>query len=189
MTRISLLADDQLEPAAREIISGIKARGAKVPDLYRMLANAPELLAAWTDIAWPLRTANRTDRAFRELLIMRTSYLTQAQYEWAHHWKLAIEAGVPEAKLHALPDYATHTAFDVRERAALRFADALVTTGKVPDTTFDALSEHFDAAEMIHLTLTISFYVCVAHMASAFELDLEPAYRGVPSLPAIGIGP
>jgi len=183
MTRISLLADDDATPEARAIFDDMRARGAKIPDLYRLLAHAPDLFKAWTGIAWPLRNATYTERGLRELLIMRVAILTAAEYEWVHHWELALAAGVSEAKLHALARWRTSDLFDGVERDALAFVDALVGSGKVPDAIYDALAAHFDAAQMIHLALTISFYGCVSKMASAFELDLEPAYRGKVSLP------
>ena len=183
MTRIPLLADEEMAPVASAIIADMNARGAKVPDLYRMLANAPNLLKAWTEIAWPLRAEGLTPRDLRELLIMRTALLTQAQYEWTHHWGLALAAGVSDEKLNALASWSESDCFSEQERAALAFTDALVVTGKVPDETYHALANRLDAGQLIHLALTVSFYVCVAKMASAFELQLEPGYELVPALP------
>lgn len=183
MTRIRLLEDKEMEPVAATVIANMNARGAKVPDLYRMLANAPGLLKAWTDIAWPLRTTELTSRSLRELLIMRTALLTQARYEWVHHWGLAIAAGTPEGKLQELANWQSSAVFSAEERAALAFTDALVETGQVPNEVYRALAERFGPGEMIHLSLTVSFYVCVARMASAFQLDLEPGYETVPAMP------
>ena len=178
-----LLADKEMAPVASAIVAEMNARDAKVPDLYRMLANAPNLLKAWTEIAWPLRAEDLTPRDLRELLIMRTALLTQAQYEWTHHWGLALTAGVAMDKLHALADWSMSDRFSEQERAALAFTDALVETGKVPQETFRALADRLDAGQLIHLALTVSFYVCVARMVLAFELDLEPGYQNVPALP------
>lgn len=183
MTRIQLLADEEMTPIASAVVTDMNARGAKIPDLYRMLANAPNLLKAWTEIAWPLREENLTGRDLRELLIMRTALLTQAKYEWTHHWGLAVAAGVSDTKLHALADWTASDCFTGEERSALAFTDALVEGGKVPDEEYRDLASRFEPAQLIHLALTISFYVCVARMASAFELDVEPGYEAVPAVP------
>lgn len=186
MTRIALITDEEAAPAARAIFDEMTGRGAKIPDLYRLLAHAPDLFEAWTRIAWPLRNAKHTERGLRELLIMRVAILTRAEYEWAHHWGLAVAAGVEEQKLHALAAWRESDLFDETERRALAFADALVEGGDVPPDIYAALSAHFEPAQVIHLALTISFYVCVSHMASAFELSLEPAYVDKTRLPAAG---
>jgi alkylhydroperoxidase family enzyme len=183
MTRLPLLRDEEMAPHAAAVIADMNARGAKVPDLYRLLANAPALLQAWTNLAWPLRSEDLTPRSLRELLIMRTAALTRAQYEWSHHWGLAIAAGVDEEKLLALSNWRQAAGFTPGERAALAFADSLVETGKVPDNVFHDLAEHFDAGQLVQLALTVSFYVCVAKVASSFELDLEPGYEAIPPLP------
>jgi 4-carboxymuconolactone decarboxylase len=183
MNRLPILQDPELSESAREVIAGMQRRGTRVPDLYRLIANAPELLPAWTALSWPVRNSPLTSRNLRELLIMRTAHLTQSAYEWAHHWELALEAGVREEKLTALPVWRTSQAFDPVERAALDFADALVLTGKVPDAVFAALARHLNSAQLMHVAMTISFYICVAHVASSFELQLEPAYSHKPAMP------
>jgi alkylhydroperoxidase family enzyme len=183
MTRIPLKTDDELDPDTRLLFEEMVGRGSSVPDLYRLLANAPKLLKAWTDLAWPLRSTGHVARGLRELLIMRTALLVGAEYEWAHHWPLAIAAGVSEIQLHALSDWRSSDAFDHSERAALAFADELVETGHVSDGAFTALAAHFDAPGLIQIALTLSFYVCVARFAHAFSLALESAYARFPALP------
>jgi 4-carboxymuconolactone decarboxylase len=183
MSRIALLQNAELTGSARAVVAGIQSHGGKVPDLYRMIANAPDLLKAWTDLSWPLRNSQLTSRGLREILIMRTAHLTQAGYEWAHHWDLALNAGVTVEKLKALPAWRTSMEFDTIERAALDFSDALILTGEVPDAIFNTLSRHLDSGQLVHIAMTICFYVCVARMASAFALQLEPNYADRPAMP------
>lgn len=185
MTRIPLKTDDELDPATRALFEGMVQRGGKVPDLYRLLANAPELLQAWTDLAWPLRAVDHAGRALRELLIMRTAQLTGARYEWAHHWPLAVAAGVTEDELHALADWRSSRLFTAEQRAALGLADEMVRDGHPSDAAFAPVRELFDDKAVIQIALTVAFYVCVARFAGAFELDLEPGYESVPPLPQL----
>jgi 4-carboxymuconolactone decarboxylase len=183
MTRLPLKTDGDLHPDTRALFEQMQARGSQIPDLYRLLANAPDLLKAWTDLAWPLRSSNHVPRGLRELVIMRTAILVQAEYEWAHHWPLAIAAGTTEAQLNALHDWRGSDQFDAATRAALVITDELVGTGYVSQEAFEALRHQFDAAGLVHIVLTASFYVCVARFAHAFSLDLEPSYGNMPALP------
>jgi alkylhydroperoxidase family enzyme len=77
------------------------------------------MLEAWVGIAWPLRQEPSATRALRELAIMRTALLAGAEYEWAHHWDMAVQAGVDERKLRALADWRRGDAFTDEERAVL----------------------------------------------------------------------
>lgn len=183
MTRLPLKTDAELDDATRALFDGMTSRGAKVPDLYRLLANAPELLQAWTDLAWPLRNVGHAGRDLRELLIMRTAQLTGAKYEWAHHWSMAVAAGVSDARLHALKDWTASQLFTAPERAALGLADAMVRDGHPSEAAFKPVKALFDNAAVIQIVLTVAFYVCVARFAGALELDVEPGYEDVPPLP------
>jgi alkylhydroperoxidase family enzyme len=182
VTRLPIKSDDELDDSTRRLFQNLTRSGAKVPDLYRALANAPDLLPAWTDLAWPLRGAGYSSRGLRELLIMRTAQLTAAQYEWKHHWGLAIAAGISEQQLLELGRWARSDRFSEPERAALAFADELITTGAVADEMFARLSREFGTEGVIHLSLTISFYVCVAMFTSAMRLSVEDGYEHVPPL-------
>lgn len=53
-------------PAAAEKTAHL---GAKQLNLYRALANAPDVLDAWLRFAWSLRDDCTTPRALRELMI------------------------------------------------------------------------------------------------------------------------
>jgi alkylhydroperoxidase family enzyme len=182
MTRLRLRTQEELDRNTISLFQGIEERGGKVPDLYRLLANAPDLLRAWVDLAWPLRNGNHADRSLRELVIMRTAQLAAARYEWAHHWHMAISAGITEIQLRNLHRWRQNDHFDRNERVILSAADELVGAGKISEATFAALTELFSEAAIIQLVLTVAFYICVARFAGAFELDIEPAYRHVPSL-------
>jgi 4-carboxymuconolactone decarboxylase len=185
MTRMPLKNDEQLDDDTRALFAGMVARGSKVPDLYRLLANAPELLQAWTNMAWPLRNVGHADRGLRELLIMRTAQLTGADYEWKHHWSMAVAAGVSEEKLGALATWAGSGLFPAQERAVLGMADAMVRDGHIAEADIQPVLDQFDRAAVIQLVLTVAFYICVGRVAGALHLDLEPGYEAVPDLPLL----
>jgi alkylhydroperoxidase family enzyme len=178
--RLPLKQDKDLDAGTLALFEGIVQRGGQIPDLYRLLAHAPDLLKAWTDLAWPLRNVGYASRGLRELMIMRTAQLDGADYEWAHHWRLALGAGITERQLTELADWQTSDCYSLAERAALAFADELIKTGHISDGTFEAVRAEFDGASVIQLVLTISFYVCVARFSEAFQLEIEPKYRSVP---------
>jgi alkylhydroperoxidase family enzyme len=184
VTRLPLKQDDQLDAATRELFAAIRARGGEVPDLYRLLANVPELLKAWTDLAWPLRNVQCADRSLRELLIMRTAQLTGAKYEWAHHWNMALDTGVKEKQLAALEHWRDSDCFSAAERAALAMTDEIVSGAHMPDAVFRELRAHFADAAIVQVVLTVSFYCCVARFAGGLALDVEAKYAGVPSMTA-----
>ena len=66
--------------------------------------------------------------------------------------------GVPEAKILALPDYATSPLYGVAERVALEYADAMTDTARdVDDALFARVREHYDEEQIAELTMLIAW--------------------------------
>src|SRR6059036_3918518 len=126
------------------------------PNLYRILANHPPIIAAWSEFANTLRNGTRTPRALRELVILRGAQLTRSEYEWAQHLPMARKAGVREAQIAALARWRSSKEFDAREKASLALAEA-VTAGRVGERVYAEASKHFDHADYVELCLVAAF--------------------------------
>lgn len=155
-----------------DVADSLRERGGTVFNLYKILANQPDLLRAWVDFAWQLRLACRTSRALRELMILRTAQLQQSAYEWHQHRIMARAAGVSETQVAELAMWPHSAAFDAREKAALQFTDAIVG-GEVSDEVHAELARHFDAADRIELTVTAAFYCAVPRVLSAIAVTAD----------------
>ena len=70
---------------------------------------------------------------------------------------MSVKAGIPETKLAVLAAYECAPAFSDRERAALRFATALVRDRAVPDTDWTQLRIQFSEAEIVELVFAIGY--------------------------------
>lgn len=173
--RLPLVPENSDDPRLRDLFDSAAQQQGRVSNLYRTLANAPAMLGAWTGMAWPLRHQPVLERTIRELAIMRVAQRHRAVYEWAHHWRLAVDSGVPEERLRALRTWPTSTVFDDRERAVLTYVDAVVDAD-IPDPVFDALRAWLDDAELVELTLTISFYCHVSRALLALRVPLEDGF-------------
>ena len=176
MARIDMTPETPADPALAAIFDGVKARGSDLPNLYRVLGASPEMLKSWIDFAWSLRLDARTPRGLRELMIMRGAQISGVAYEWAHHWPMALAAGVSEDKLHALADWRESALFSDEERAALRVADEVTGGPGASEEAIAELKRYFTPPEIVELTLTASFYVCVSRLLTTLDVDLEPDY-------------
>jgi alkylhydroperoxidase family enzyme len=146
--------------------------GGRPVNLYRALANQPDMLAAWIEFAWSIRQKPKTPRRLRELMIVRGAALMNCEYEFSHHRAMALRSGVSEADLAALDGWRATDLFSAPERAALAFMEAMVE-GTVPDAVGAELARHFDAAERVELTLTAGLYCMVPRVISALAVPLE----------------
>ena len=177
MARVPTVSDESAPPETAEVFDAIRARGIGVLNLYRVLGNAPAMLRAWVDFAWALRLSAKTPRDVRELMILRGAQIAGVPYEWAHHYPMALAAGVPERKVHALSDWRASDLFTIEERAALRLAEEIAAGGAASAEAVEELKPFFSPEEIIELTLTASFYVCVSRFLESMAVDVEPDYE------------
>ncbi|HEX4219122.1 MAG TPA: carboxymuconolactone decarboxylase family protein [Acidimicrobiales bacterium] len=143
------------------------------PNLYATLANAPDLLAAWVDFAWTLRAVPQSDRALRELAIMRVAQLTRSDYEWQAHWSMAIDAGVSSAKLAALDDWGNAVHFSTEERLVLEATESLTSSGDLSAGERTRLVAAFGEQQTVELVLTIAFYSCVSRVLGGLGVPAD----------------
>ena len=87
---------------------------------------------------------------------------------------VGVKAGIPEAKLDALREYATSPWFSARERAALAYADAVTRDVDVPDAVFAELRKHFNERQIVELTVLIGTYNMHTRVGQALQIDPEP---------------
>jgi alkylhydroperoxidase family enzyme len=173
LARIDLLTDQPADPRVAEMFAEVRARGIPVPNLYRVLGHAPDMLRAWLDFAWPLRLNAKTSRAIRELLILRGAQVSGARYEWVHHVQMALAAGVPQAQIDALDNWQSSALFDATERAVLRIADEVTRGPGASAEAIEQLKQHFGGEAVVELVLTASFYVCVSRVLLSMDIELE----------------
>jgi alkylhydroperoxidase family enzyme len=96
------------------------------PTLDAVFGLRPELYAAWRgfrDVFWDQRLV---EPALLELCRLRVAALHECRAELATRTPAARAAGLDQAKIAALADWATDPRFDARERACLRFAEQFV---------------------------------------------------------------
>lgn len=115
-------------------------------DAYRAMIGLDGAVAA-ASIETPLQ----------ELVRIRASQLNGCVYCLDAHTTDAREAGETEQRLYALSAWQESSLFTARERAALRFTEAvtLVADGHVPDDAYAAAADEFGDVELAELLWTI----------------------------------
>ena len=177
MARIPLVSTPPDDPRVKAMFDEVTGRGMKVPDLYRVMGNAPDMLRAWLDFAWPLRLNAKTTRRLRELMILRGAQVSKTAYEWAHHVPMALAADITQAEIDAIADWRTVATFTAAEKAAIRLAEDVTQGPAASADCMAALHAHFTNEEIVELVLTASFYVCVGRFLKSMDVQLEPGYE------------
>jgi AhpD family alkylhydroperoxidase len=114
------------------------------------------------------------DHRLRELLRLRVSQLNGCAYCVDMHSKDARAVGESELRLDALPVWHETPFFSDGERAALAFAEAMVTmaTTHVPASEYDRLAEHYgpdEIAALVALVVTVTAWNAIGVSTRAWE--------------------
>ena len=117
---------------------------------------APEAYKAMLGIEAYVRSSG-LEHSLLELVKTRVSQINGCAHCLDMHTKEARAAGETEQRLHLLPAWREAPFYSDRERAALRWAEALtqISTNDVPDELYDEVRRHFDEKALVDLTLAI----------------------------------
>lgn len=172
-SRLPALPDPAGDPALRELLDGIRARGSLPLNLHLVVAHSPKIAAAFIAMAHALRFDAVLPRRFRELAILRVAQLTGSRYEFAQHRSMGLECGISGAQIDGLGHWRASKQYDDRERAVLAYVECVASGGDVDKMTFAEVAKCFDSREIVELTLTTSFYFATALLLKSLEVKLE----------------
>jgi uncharacterized peroxidase-related enzyme len=178
MARLPYLDRDQLPELERDIFDQLLAQRGSIGNIFRIMAHSPLLLRRMLYFSDGLRNRTRLDRCLRELAILTVGRLTNAEYEYVHHQRLAKSVGVRPEQIERLAAWETDPAFNKQERAVIRYATEMTQNVRVTDATFDALRKFLDNEQIVELTLNTGFYNMVVRFLLPMQVDLEPDARG-----------
>jgi alkylhydroperoxidase family enzyme len=175
MARVPYLNRDDLPEADREIFDRlVEERGQPVGNIFRTLAHAPNLLRRFLALGGELRNGTQLDPQLRELALLTVGRLTNAEYEFTHHWNIARRVGVAREKLEALADFENSPLFSDQERLVMRYAVEATENVKVSDATWNALTKFLDTRRMMELVQNVAFYNMVVRVLVPVGVELEP---------------
>ena len=148
-------------------------RGAPPLLLFRTVARNPRVLQRF--LAGGLLDRGSISLRHRELMILRTCALCEAEYEWGVHVSaFGAKAGwTPEqvaASARGTPD---DGCWSPEERAVLRLAEDLHRTNGVSEGVWQEATSHFAAEQLIELVLLAGLYHAVSFMVNAFGVQHE----------------
>ena len=99
MSRIPLIDIDQQNDAIRNFTP---RRGAL--NVFRVLANAPDVFAGWTQLVDELFDSPTFTLRTREVVILRVARLQNSRYELGQHIGNARDAGLTEVQISAITE-------------------------------------------------------------------------------------
>jgi 4-carboxymuconolactone decarboxylase len=161
------------DPVLADMFRRIRESRGHLLNIHRVAGQAPKMLRAQAAYARALREESSLPRALQELLILRIAQVNNSSYEQSVHRPVALDCGVSAAKIEALPSWQASSAFEPRERVALRFVDQAARSGDVENDVFSALAQAFSPQEIVELTALVGWYVGNSRFVRALQIGVE----------------
>lgn len=166
------------EPELADMLAKWMPPGAAVEPLklFRTLAHNPELMSRMRPLgAGLLGSKSLLEVRHRELVIDRVCARCGCQYEWGVHvtaygGSVGLSNEQLLATVTASPDDAVWSA---QESLLLRFTDELCDHSSVSDTTWTQMAAHWNAAQLLELTVLVGWYHLISFVANAARVTPE----------------
>lgn len=146
-------------------------------NVHKMMANHPELLAAWLPLRQHLVTAGSLSERQRELAVLRTAVGTGTDYEWRHHVLRGRRAGLSEAEIARVRELPAAGGWERSEQLLLEAVDGLIRRFEISESVRQELARHLSAPQLLDLIATVGMYMTLAGIIKtcgvALEADLE----------------
>lgn len=177
--RIPPLTDP--DPEVAEILAKTRVRPGPPLNIFATLANHPRLLKRFNVLGGLFLGRGLLPARERELVILRTGWLTHCEYEFAQHVVLGRAAGLGDDEIRRVTG--DGDGWPPGDAALLRLADEIHRTRDVSDDLWTELAGRWSQAELLELVALAGFYGMVSGLLNAARVQLEPGAEGWPAEP------
>ena len=139
------------DPAMRAEFERARREGTPRPESNAIRANVPAVFWSFAN-AWRDTFANGVcDHAIKELCRLYVSKSVRCDYCGNQRSTRAFGQGLAEDDVFDLLNFEQSARYDERQKAALRFAEAITWGSDLDDAAWDALYAHFGDPELTEL--------------------------------------
>jgi AhpD family alkylhydroperoxidase len=137
-------------------------------NLLATLVRHPKLTRSFLRFNNHLLFTSALPERLRELAVLRVAHRRGCEYEWSHHVRMGLEAGLTEDVIDGIQ---RGEAADELDRAVLNAVDELEDKSNVSDATWASLSDHLDERQRMDLVFTIGCYGALAMAINTFGVE------------------
>jgi alkylhydroperoxidase family enzyme len=171
--RIKPLPPEERDDATNELLASMRLGDGEVLNIFATLAHHPRLLKRWSAFGGTLLFGGRLPGRERELLILRTAHTTKAVYEWAQHVAMGKAEGLTDEDIERAQQGPDDAGWEPFDRTLVQAADELHANSCISDETWAALSEKYDAQQLIEVCMVVGQYHLVAFTLNSLGVEVE----------------
>jgi 4-carboxymuconolactone decarboxylase len=174
--RVEMLPSEEVPEEIRKYAGS--APGRPVLNIYRTLARHPGLAKRWLVFGSHVLAKSTLDARTRELVILRTGWRCQSEYEWGQHARIGKQAGLTDDEVKRIAQGPDAPGWSDLDRTLLRATDELHDDSFISDATWNALAKHLNEQQLIDLIFAVGQYTLVSMALNSLGVQLEPGTQG-----------
>lgn len=172
--RVPLLERDQVPEEIAAIYDKLLADRGVVPNMFKAVANTPELAKGFAAFLKPLLGDGALPAWYKELVSARVASLNTCEYCISSHKYLAKLRGATPEHIAHIDSYESGP-FTEKEKAGFRYADRLHTSvHAIDESSYRAVRRHFNDQELIELTAVAAAFDFFPRFVSALNIPVTP---------------
>lgn len=176
--RVPPLPESDWDDATRKVLSDVRIGNGEVPNIFRTLANHPDLMRRWLVFGNHVLFKSTLPARERELVILRIGFLCEAEYEWAQHVRIGRDAGLLADEIHRIKIGPTAAGWSEADTLLLRATDELHKDACITDATWQGLTRHYDTRQLMDLVFAIGQYNLVSMVLNTLGVQLDADLDG-----------
>jgi AhpD family alkylhydroperoxidase len=184
--RLAPLEEHEWTQSTRDLLQGSWLAPGQAPPkpstVRATLARHLKLFEVWDPFGSALFNGELPDRD-REVIVLRTAWLTRCEPEWAYHAGPAARAGITSADVAAIIEGPRSSALGEWDRVLVGVVDQLREQGSIDDATWERLATRYTPNQLIEVPMVAGHYLMIAYALNSFG---TPVPEGLPSLPRRG---
>ena len=175
--RIPPLTEAEMDNEGREFVHQA-SRGRPSLNIYATLAAHPKLLKRWGVFGTHVLYKNTIPERERELLILRTGWRCQSEYEWGQHVVIGRAAGLTDQEIERVKEGPEAVGWSPDDAALLRAADELHDDSFITDATWESLAAKWNRQQLIDVIFTVGQYHTVSMALNTLGVQLDEGVKG-----------
>lgn len=170
MTRIPLAQDHEIREDILETIKDLESQSTGDMSTMRILAYRPDIMEPFLEFYMSLQQKGMLDIKLVELVRMAVAQVNQCSTCLSGQYEAAVDAGVTQELVNALPYAETDDRFTPAEQVSIGFAKKMARNHwEVNDEDFARLYEHFSKHEIVELIMDIVQFIGIGKMFAVID--------------------
>jgi 4-carboxymuconolactone decarboxylase len=116
----------------------------------------------------------------KELLILRTAWLSRGQFIWGRHNNTGRKAGLTDEDISRIMDGPGAGGWSPFDAVLLRAADELHLSRFISDTTWNALAQRYSESQLLEVVMIVGNYTLLSMYQNTIGIQLEPGLKRLP---------